>query len=253
MSKLLPRLQAKWDALGDDVHRTLFNAMKSMSVPFWWHGPTPADPEIYNNGTMCVLDTGKRVVGITAWHVWASYLKRLAIGKPFVCQFGGLTIQPENLRIDHDKRLELATFDLTSAIGQMDGFVPHRLDSWPPDRPEVDDLSLYGGFPGNLRRADLVQATFSLDTVTGLVSQVTSQNIVIEVDYSRLLDADGPSGNVVAVDPAGSSGGPVCRIRDSHSGCRLELAGFIYEHANEHRFILARPADFVLADGTLRR
>ena len=253
MSKLLPRLQAKWDALGDDVHRILFNQMKSMSLPFWWHGPSPDDPEIYNNGTLCLVDTGKRVVGVTAWHVWESYRKRLEIGEPFVSQFGGLTIQPEDLRIDHDKGLELATFDLANAIGQMAGFVPHRLDSWPPDRPEVDDLMLYGGFPGDMRRMDLVQATFSLDTVTGLVSQVTSQNIVIEVDYSRLHDADGPKGNVVATDPAGSSGGPVYRIRDMPLGHRLELAGFIYEQAKEHRFMLARPADFVLADGTLRR
>ena len=185
--------------------------------------------------------------------MWECYRKRLEKGKLFVCQFGGLTVQPEDLRIDHDEGLELATFDLANAIGQMAGFVPHRLDSWPPDRPEVDDLMLYGGFPGNMRRADLVQATFSLDTVTGLVSQVTSQNIVIEVDYSRLHDADGPKGNVVAADPVGSSGGPVYRIRDMLLGHRLELAGFIYEQAQEHRFMLARPADFVLADGTLRR
>ena len=97
MAKLLPRLQAKWDALGDDVHRSLFNQMKSMSLPFWWHGPTPDDPEIYNNGTLCLVDTGKRVVGVTAWHVWEWYRKRLEIGKPFVCQFGGLTVQPGDL------------------------------------------------------------------------------------------------------------------------------------------------------------
>jgi hypothetical protein len=126
MSKLLPRLQAKWDALGDDIHRSLslFNQMKSMSLPFWWHGPTPDDAEIYSNGTLCLVDTGKQVVGVTAWHVWESYRKRLEIGKPFVCQFGGLTVQPKDLRIDHDKGLELATFDLANAIGQMAGFVP---------------------------------------------------------------------------------------------------------------------------------
>jgi len=253
MAKLLPRLKTKWDALGDDVHRSLFTDMMSMSVPFWWHGPSADDPEIYGNGTLCLLDTGKRVVGVTAWHVWEGYRKRLQSGRPFVCQFGGVTVQPEALRIDHDKGLELATFDLVNVIGQMAGFAPHRLDSWPPDRPQVDDLMLYGGFPGQMRRADLVQATFQLDSVTGLVSQVTSQNIVIEVDYSRLHDADGPEGNVVAVDPAGTSGGAVYRIRETGSGHCLELAGFIYEQAQQLRFMLARPADFVLADGTLRR
>ena len=75
---------------------------------------------------------------------------------------------------------------------------------------------LYGGFPGNMRKTDLVQATFSLDTVTGLVSQVTSQNIVIEVDYSRLHDADGPEGNVVTADPAGSRRG-TCLSNRGHA------------------------------------
>src|SRR5438093_949098 len=119
MAKLHPRLEARWHALGHDAHRKLFDRLMTISVPFWWHGPTPDDPVIY------------------------------------------------------------------------------------------------GGFPGNMRHSDLIKATFSLDSITGLVSQVTDQNLVIEVGYQRLTDADGPRGNIVSTDPAGTSGGPVCRITDA--------------------------------------
>ena len=76
---------------------------------------------------------------------------------------------------------------------------------------------------------------------------------MIEVDYSRLHDADGLEGNVVEADPAGTSGGPVYRITDTQDGFGLELAGFIYEQAQENRFVLARPVDFVGSDGRIRR
>jgi hypothetical protein len=248
MAKLHPLLKQKWDALGDDVHRELFRQAMSMSVPFWWHGPTPADPDIYNNGSLCLVHTGERVVGVTAWHVYGAYLARLASAKPFVCQFGGVTVSPERLLIDHDTRLDLATFDIEPVLSQLQGFVAHRPQSWPTRRPAVQDLVLYGGFPGYSRRQDLLRATFTLDTVTGLVSHVTAQNVVVEVDYGRLSDADGREGNIVSADPAGTSGGPVYRITE---GPGLEIVGFIYEQSPSNRFVLARHADAIRSDGSI--
>ena len=182
-----------------------------MSVPFWWHGPTPQDPQIYNNGSLCLLDTGERIIGVTAWHVYAAYCARLAERKPFVCQFGGATVLPELLLIAENEKLDLATFDLAKVIPNLEGFIPHRPHSWPPARPTVNDLVLYGGFPGDCRQSDLARATFTLDSVTGLVSEVTTQNVVIEVDYRRLFQADSLDGNVISIDPGGTSGGPVYR------------------------------------------
>ena len=246
MAKLHPRLEARWHALGDDAHRKMFDRLMTMSVPFWWHGPTPDDPEIYNNGSLCLIDTGARIIGVTARHVYDAYLQRLMRGRPFVCQFGAVTVFPERLLIAKNKRLDLATFDLADVIESLAGFVPSRPLVWPPARPAVDDLVIYGGFPGNMRRSDLIKATFPLDSITGLVSQVTDQNLVIEVDYLRLTDADGPQGNIVSTDPGGTSGGPVYRITDAPG---LEIVGFIYEQSPSNRFVLARHADAIASDG----
>jgi hypothetical protein len=167
---------------------------------------------------------------VTAWHVYDAYLQRLMKRRPFACQFGAVTVFPETRLIAESKSLDLATFDLADVTGALEGFAPSRPLVWPPARPAIDDLVIYGGFPGKMRRSDLIKATFPLDSVTGLVSQVTAENLVIELDYLRLTDADGPHGNVVSTDPAGTSGGPVCRITGAPG---LEIVGFIYEQHHQ--------------------
>jgi hypothetical protein len=254
MAKLHPLLQEKWDALGDAAHKQLSDRAKKMNLPFWWHGPTPDDAEIYHNGTLSLVDTGEKVIGITAWHVWNAYRQDLEKRPRFVCQFGGVTVAPEALHLADDERLELATFNLSTLYEQLQefGFVAHRPQVWPPSRPDVQDLVIYGGFPGVERKPGPVEVVFYLNTVTSLVSQVTSQNVVVEVNYSRLSDADDPhQGNVVAFDPAGSSGGPVYRIIDMPRGPDLEIVAFIYEQSKDFHFMLARHVEFIRSDGML--
>lgn len=251
MAELHPILKAKAEALGKQGQDRLFDLAATMSTPFWWHGPTPQDPEIYHSGTLSLIHTGERAIGVTASHVYAKYLTRRDLGKPFVCQFGGVTVYPEDLLIDENKLLDLATFDVSTVILELDGRTLHRSPVWPPQRPKADDVIQYGGFPGSRRRFDLVRPTFGLDYITGLVSDVTPLNIVIQVDYSRLADADGPEATVVASDAPGTSGGPVYRIIETPNGAGFEIAGFITEQWPELNFILARHADLVWADGTI--
>ena len=52
-------------------------------------------------------------------------------------------------------------------------------------------------------------------------------------------------------NPGGWSGGPVYRSVEDGPIARLEIVGFIYEFPFEQA-VLARHADVVLADGTLR-
>ena len=112
---------------------------------------------------------------------------------------------------------------------------------------------IYGGFPGYMRRSDLVRATFSIDTVTGLTSDVTPEHIVVRVDYSRLLDADGPADVLTSSDPPGTSGGPVYRVIDSPGGQGLEIVGFIYAHSELAQSVLIRHADFIQANGGIQQ
>jgi hypothetical protein len=159
---------------------------------------------------------------------------------------------PEDLRIDDDERLELATFDLASVYATLQafGFIAHQPKSWPPNRPDVSDLLIYGGFPKQDRVHRQVEATFSLNTVTGIVTEVTYQNVRAAVDYDRLMDADA-GGAIVGFDPAGSSGGPVYRVIEGPNGPDIEVVGIVYEQSKLFKFMLGRHVDFVAADGRL--
>jgi hypothetical protein len=150
-----PVLQAKWEALGETADERLFAKAKTTAVPFWWHGPTPANRRVYNNGTLSLVDTGERIVGVTAWHVFWKYQQRLDKGRPFVCQFGAVTVRPERLLIDRSERLDLATFDLTSIISELRDLTAHRPSVWPPCKPVKHDLVVFGGYPGAQRRAHI--------------------------------------------------------------------------------------------------
>ncbi len=223
-----------------------------MAVPFWWHGPTKEDGEILHNGTICKLDTGRRIFGVTADHVYSEYLKDRGTDRLFVCQFGDITVSPEERLIDRDEALDLATFELTDVIGNRERFVA---TSWPPPRPTVNELVIYGGFPGYSRSADLAdaKATFQFESVTGLIGDVASHNIVMNVNYSKLYDADALEGTLARIDPRGISGGPVYRIDDWRNPFTFQLVGFIYEQNDFYRCALARHADVIRSDGTIRR
>ena len=249
--QLHPDLRNKWDYLNrDGAHLRLFDDAKLMALPFGWHGPTKDNGDILHNGTICKVDTSDRIIGATADHVYAQYLKDRATGERFVCQFGDITVVPEERLIDRDELLDLATFDLTDIIEDRPRFV---VNTWPPRRPEVSEPAIYGGFPGCSRRAHLeaATATFIFESVTGLIGDLSAQSIVMNVNFSKLWDADMPEGTISSIQPGGVSGGPICRIHDGNTPFRIELVGFIYEQNDEYRCALARHADLIRADGTI--
>jgi hypothetical protein len=183
--ELHPDLKKRWERI-EQAHDALFEQLKYKCVPFWWHGDRQANGVILHNGTICVVDTGELVIGVTAHHVYKKYQEERATDKTFVCQFGDLTVAPEELLIDEDERLDLVTFDLSPIIGAQQRFVPSK---WPPKRPEPGDLVMFGGSPGTPRTVNLETdtATFSLDTVTALVTGVGYDGILIRVNYSKLM------------------------------------------------------------------
>ena len=103
-----------------------------------------------------------------------------------------------------------------------------------------------------MRRSKIEAVTFSLDTVTSLISDVTDRNIAVHEDYERLHDADGPPGNLTSSDPRGTSGGPVFGLRDTTNAHALEIVGFLYQQSELTQAVLARHADMIRTASTIR-
>jgi hypothetical protein len=109
---------------------------------------------------------------------------------------------------------------------------------------------MYGGVPGEPRLVNMKtgQAHFMFDTITGLVTSVGFDSILITVNYAKLLEADNLEGPIVSTVGRGTSGGPVYRIDEYAEPFSLQLVGFIAEADNA---LLARHANLIRADGTI--
>jgi hypothetical protein len=60
---------------------TLSNAVNEMCAPLWWSAPEADDPAKRRQaGTVCLVRTPERLIGITANHVHAAVASRLDNG-----------------------------------------------------------------------------------------------------------------------------------------------------------------------------
>ena len=241
------------------VH-TIQELAKGITAPFWWHedfdehdlAENPR-PIIKANGTITFVDTGEKILGVTNDHVYQGYLSSLENDSSLICQIGAASFRPEERIIDRSPPktgLDLATFDLSDVLVNASMSRIHRSRGWPPPDAQVDDLVVLGGWPGTFRdeRLGALNAYFA-SFITRIDSSIpehsrTSVNVTEAIPSGKLILPDDP-------DLGGSSGGPILRIREETT-VTLELVGFIYEYSQAWQVVLARHANRVSADGTIR-
>lgn len=225
---------------------------KLSTAPFWWFvDDTPSSPaEIQHNGTVCFLKIGKRILGVTADHVYRGYIADLA-SRPVVCQIGSVRYQPEKRVISRDVETDLVTFDVPEFIVAAAGCSPHDVFQWPPPPLSEGELVIAGGFPGPLREGRLTVAEFPFITLASRVRQSGEDHASLQLELAS--SEWGTAERLYAgADLGGMSGGPVFR----HHGEgieRISLAGFVYEYGPSWEIMLARHAASIAPDGTVFR
>src|SRR5262245_2590798 len=83
-----------------------------MTTGFWWSSKMGEDvPLVCGNGTLCLINTGVRHIGVTCDHVYQGYLDDRNRYNDVECQFGQNTFDPELHLIDRSPlgELDLAT------------------------------------------------------------------------------------------------------------------------------------------------
>src|SRR5258708_5571205 len=124
----------------------------SLCAPFWWHGVDEQGKyRILQNGTICFIHTGERIIGVTADHVYGKYLEDRDRYESFGCQIGGSTVEPDRWLISRDGRLDLATFEIPEVLMAPAGYAVHHPVSWPTRPVKEREVVLFGGYPGILR------------------------------------------------------------------------------------------------------
>ena len=125
---------------------TIEEMAKRLTAPFFWYAPErPGGSRTMGGGTVCFVDTGVRLLGLTAAHVHKECVTALERDPELGCQIGGHSFQPSKHLIDIDEDLDLATYELSEIQVNAAGADIHAPSTWPPSL--TDDLVLVGGWP----------------------------------------------------------------------------------------------------------
>ncbi len=223
----------------------LRSIVKSACAPFWWHD----NYRIQHNGTVCFLQTPKRLIAVTARHVFDKY-RRAKIEQPEIrCQFGGTTTEPEAHLIAESEYLDLATFDVSPVVVAASGASSHAPLTWPTREVSVGEVLLYDGYPGSLRVEHEVTADLPFQWFAAAPISVTPENVKLHIDLENFHQPL-RGANIPNVELGGISGGPVFRLVSAPIE-RLELVAFIYESQPSLSLIYARPSHYIAEDGRI--
>ena len=216
---------------------------------FWLTPSTsgPAGQAIMSSGSAFVVQTLTGYFGVTAGHVYDSYLKAREQNLKVRCHFGRNTHIIFDLKdrlISRGRDADIATFFIKSREVSQISITP--VTQWPPQTPERNDLIVFGGYPGAERNYDPGgRLDFGLFCHVGIVSDVHNTRLTCSLDLSRCLGRVPPPGYPIG----GMSGGPVMAPLNHWDVESWRLAGVICEGVPAFDVIFAERADLIGADG----
>lgn len=242
--------KAKASIAGDlgDVYR---NILKSSCLPIYWYEMNNS-PSILHNGTMTIMQTPEKLLGITAAHVLESF-KEDSKNKT-------LKLQLENEVVDNildrvintSSTLDIATIELDISLLQKMSKDITPLN-FPPSVPRNSGGGIMlAGYPGIDRAEEgRLEVNFGLFTALGVVSSVTQEQITWRVEREFHVTNSIPD-LPVNHDLGGISGGPLIAWFESPNFItQYRLAGIISEAQSNLEYVVAKRADFIQSDGTL--
>jgi hypothetical protein len=225
--------------------------IRSATAPIWWSRSTSEiGRAILHNGTFCAVDTGKRVVGITAAHVFEQYLSHRKRFDDIECQIGSVRIDLEDYLIESNSTVDLATFDISPILLTATGISIHAPPSWPPKILNKSEIVVLGGCPGMLRQEKPGVAEFPFVSFIARAAQSSDDHVAVQLALNNSHWPDGSGGIPEGAELGGMSGGPLFRYR-SEPVEYFELAGFIYEASSIFELVFARHASCIDSSGCI--
>lgn len=212
--------------LGDVYRRILADCC----VPIYWFNLGTRDFAITHNGTLTIVQTPKKLLGVTAAHVLRQYESDL--------KDGSLRLQLMNEVVDHlcervidvSDTLDIATFALDEDLVKRLGRTPLRV--WPPRLPQEGKGIMIAGYPA-VERIESMDFTvnFGLFTAIGVARAVTDKQVtwLMEREF-QLAKAKIPA-PPPEYDLGGVSGGPLISWFESENFLsHYCLSGIVIEH-----------------------
>lgn len=239
-----------------DVYRKI---LSDCCVPIFWYRLDGKHVKFAHNGTLTIVRTPKKTIGITAAHVVRQFARDVQDGQCKLQLMNEVVADLLDRVIDSSEKRDVVTIDLGDNLVQKLGKVP--LNMWPPIPPEEGRGIMIAGFPGIERlRSEPHKVSWGLFTVIGVARTVSQEQITWLVEPEHHV----PNPRIPTPPPlynlGGISGGPLISWFESKAHIvHYRLSGIVTEHPDYkgntdfppiERLIAAR-ADLITESGTI--
>lgn len=231
------------ELLSGDLARVLRDILKNCCVPIYWV-KEGVNPEVLHNGTLTLVRTPSKIIGITAEHVIREYYKDSKSNK-VTLYFENVVIDDLNsLLIDSNEKYDLATFEISEEILNSFDKEISPLANWPPKPPQEGRGIMIAGYPGIER----LENKFSVISF-GLFTALVIARSVTETQITWLMEREYQMENTELKAPpekynlGGVSGGPLISLFESENYvAHFCISGIVTEHPDyeENEFVIER-------------
>lgn len=207
----------------DDVKRhfrfVIEPQIRPMCGPIFFTGSRVDPAGVVNSGSFGLVDTGKKKLLVTCWHVWEGFKSGILKDPKLEMCLGvdneRLPVFSPEKPIDMDKDLDIAVFDMEPFLSVCGHSRFYPLTESPPEKIKGGDPLVIIGFPGHYRQPKDGVLHFGRNTFAIQVSGFNDDGSKFLSDLER----------AVSLPPAlgGISGSPCYLYRPPR---QLNLVGF---------------------------
>jgi hypothetical protein len=195
---------------------------------FFSHSLETAKGNINANGTFALVDTGKRKLLITCYHVLEDFQK-LRKEHPelqfCVClDLEAPIVFDTSQVIDYNQKADLVTFDIGPLENACRVRKFYRLDHSPSPLLKKGDQIVFVGYPGRFRFAEELEIEFGRILYGLTVADVSGRTILANVSKTKATFSREPRTTPSVQQHGGISGSPCFLLRFNRP---LQLAAFV--------------------------
>jgi hypothetical protein len=202
--------------------------MLRVARPFFWHIGARNDG-VPRGASAFILRFERGYVAVTCNHVLEQYEDAIKADARMICQLGTCRVWPEKSLIDRNKKLDIATFEVSEhQLKYIGGDAIDCRSQWPHDIKEGDAIKLTG-FLDEERTRGFRQNEYTMPAwgAFGIAESVTGTDILTIYVPDEMFE-----GFTAPKPPLGLN----------MSGCSGELAGLVLHGLRGHACVQLRRA-----------
>lgn len=229
-------------------------ALNYVTYLYFADSPQKHNSKIYDSATTTFIDTGKRKIAVTNYHVIEHYERLRRVDDKINFQIGSEVITDVQSRIiDKSSKYDLVTYEISEKIMSALGKQWCSNSNWPPKKVKQKEVLVFAGYPGIFRRiVSKGNVYFESVIILEEIISVSPDSFKIHLDienYSRLL---GHRKFDELKEYGGFSGAGIFRLNNLKQISTLEPVGIIYEGSNEWKIQIASHIDVINDNGTIK-